>query len=106
MSKFNDLVDSIYNEENHLEIAWEQRSGRAVEDFITRKLENLDDSQIVGATYAGTTLTLQKADNSVITHKGDPDLTHRLRNVCIGHADDFPGTVLLLLQSKSGLSMI
>ena len=93
MSKFNDLVDSIYNEENHLEVAWEQRSGRAVEDFITRKLENLDDSQIVGATYAGTTLTLQKADNSVITCEVavvDPTYTYGIKIYGL----DYNGTII------------
>jgi hypothetical protein len=93
MSKFNDLVDSIYNEENHLEVAWEQRSGRAVEDFITGKLENLDDSQIVGATYAGTTLTLQKADNSVITCEVavvDPTYTYGIKIYGL----DYNGTII------------
>ena len=93
MSKFNDLVDSIYNEENHLDVAWEKRSGKAVEDFITRKLENLDDSQIVGATYAGTTLTLQKADNSVITCEVavvDPTYTYGIKIYGL----DYNGTII------------
>lgn len=92
MGKFT-TDDGLITPIQDLETKWEGKSGMAVEDFLTRKLENLDNSQIVGATYAGTTLTLQKADNSVITCEVavvDPTYTYGIKIYGL----DYNGTII------------
>lgn len=60
MSKFEGLIDQFdsYTEK------WEGKSGNAVEDFITRKLEKND---ITNLTYEGSTLSIIKADGDKVS---------------------------------------
>ena len=62
MAKFENLPDQI----NQLSDAWEKRSGKAVEDFLTRQLESAQNKAIVGGNYVDGQLTLEKADGSTL----------------------------------------
>ena len=81
MGKFT-IDDGLVAPIQDLETKWEGKSGMAVEDFLTRKLENLDNSQIVGASYAGTTLSLHRADGELINCEVavvDPTYTYGIK---------------------------
>ena len=64
MAKFEDLPNKIEN----LETEWDQHSGMEVEDFITRNLENLDNSDVKSIQFDSTSqkLTLFNKDNQEI----------------------------------------
>jgi hypothetical protein len=46
--------------------SWEDKSGKVVEDYITRRLKEAHDSEIVGGSYADEWLHLQRADGKNI----------------------------------------
>ena len=62
MAKFEDLPNRITD----LETEWDGHSGMEVEDFISRKIEEVDNNTLVDGTYEDEILKLIKKDGSSI----------------------------------------
>ena len=65
MAKYT-TADGLVEPIQDLETKWEGKSGMAVEDFLTRKLENLDGNNITEIVYENETLTVKKADGTTV----------------------------------------
>ena len=61
-------AESLNNNENKFKVSWEGKSGKNVEDYITRRLKEIDGHNIVQGSYDtdSETLTLTKADGSTV----------------------------------------
>jgi hypothetical protein len=61
-------AESLNNNADKFKVSWEGKSGKNVEDYITRRLKEIDGHNIVQGSYDtdSETLTLTKADGSTV----------------------------------------